>query len=44
LIYFNFLREKIGDDFEYVVDDYVLYVPIVEMYIADTASVKSRNN
>ena len=40
----SFLREKVGDDFEFAVDDYVLYVPMVEMYIADIAGVKSRNH
>lgn len=40
----SFIRESIGDGFEFHIDDYLQYAPIVEMYIADIAGVKSRNH
>lgn len=38
------LRTKVGNDFEFSVDDYAQYVPIAEMYIADLAGVRSKNH
>jgi len=38
------IRNKVGDDFEFHIDDYVQYAPIVQMYIADAAGMKSRNH
>ncbi len=38
------IRRKVGDDFEFHIDDYVQYAPIVQMYIADAAGMKSRNH
>ncbi len=35
---------RVGDDFEFHIDDYVQYFPIVEMYIADAVGIKSRNH
>ncbi len=38
------IRNRVGDDYEFHIDDYFQYVPIVQMYIADAAGMKSRNH
>ena len=38
------IRNKVGDDFEFHIDDYVQYAPIVQMYVADAVGMKSRNH
>ncbi len=38
------LRNKVGNTYECKIDNYLLYVPIAEMYIADLAGVKSKNH
>jgi len=38
------LRNRVGNDFEFSIDDYAQYIPIAEMYIADIMGVKSKNH
>ena len=38
------LRDMVGHTYEFRIDDYIQYLPIAEMYIADIAGVKSRNH
>jgi hypothetical protein len=38
------LRSNVIEDFHLSVDDYLQYVPIAEMYLADALGVKSRNH
>ncbi len=38
------LRNKVGNNYELRVDDYLQYIPIVEMYSADLLGFKSKNN
>ncbi len=38
------LREKVGNDYEFPIDDYILFVPIVQMYAADALGMKAKNH
>ena len=38
------LRDKVADDFNYHIDDYLQYVPVVELYLADILGAKSKNH
>ncbi len=38
------LRDAVGNNYEFRIDNYLQYAPIVEMYIADIAGVKSKNH
>ncbi|WP_111709543.1 phosphatase PAP2 family protein [Lutibacter citreus] len=38
------LRNKIGNSYNTKIDDYLLHVPIAQMYIADLMGVKSKNH
>ena len=38
------MRNKVGNDYEFRIDDYIQYVPIAEMYIADAVGIKARNH
>lgn len=38
------LRNKVGNDYEFRIDDYLQYVPIVEMYSSDLLGVKATNH
>lgn len=38
------LRNLVGNDYYYGIDDYTRYVPIAEMYVADLMGVKSRSH
>ena len=38
------IRNKVGDDFELTIDNYIQYAPIAELYIADMMGVKSKNH
>ena len=38
------IRNKVGDDYEFAIDEYTQYVPIAEMYIADLVGIKSKNH
>ncbi|MBK7094297.1 MAG: phosphatase PAP2 family protein [Saprospiraceae bacterium] len=38
------LRNKVGNNYELHIDDYLQYVPIIEMYSADLLGVKSKNH
>lgn len=38
------LRNKVGNDFHFPIDDYLQYAPIVEMYTADILGRKARNH
>jgi hypothetical protein len=38
------LRNKVGNDFEFSIDDYAQYAPIAEMYLADVMGVKAKNH
>lgn len=38
------LRNKVGNDYEFRIDDYLQYVPIVEMYASDLLGVKAKNH
>ena len=40
----NAIREQVGSDFTTTIDDYLWYVPLVEMYSADLLGVKSKNH
>lgn len=38
------IRAKVGNDFQFRIDDYFQLVPIAEMYIADALGVKAKNH
>lgn len=38
------LRNKVGNDYEFRIDDYLKYVSIVEMYASDFLGVKAKNH
>jgi hypothetical protein len=38
------IRNKVGNTFEFKIDDYIQYAPILEMYAADALGVKSKND
>ena len=38
------LRNKVGNDYKFRIDDYLLYMPVAEMYIADVFGVKAKNH
>ncbi|TXB63683.1 phosphatase PAP2 family protein [Vicingus serpentipes] len=38
------LRNKVGNDYEFRIDDYIQYAPIAEMYIADALGIKAKNH
>ena len=38
------VRNAVGNDFAFALDDYTRYVPIVEMYAADAFGVESKNH
>ena len=38
------IRNKVGNDFVFHIDDYIQYIPIAELYIADILKVKSKNH
>ncbi len=38
------VRNVVGNDFSFAIDDYARYAPIFEMYIADISGVKSKNH
>jgi len=38
------LRDKVGNDFEFRIDDYAQYAPIAQMYLADIMGVKAKNH
>ena len=38
------LRNKVGNDYKFRIDDYLLYLPVAEMYIADVLGVKAKNH
>ncbi|RXP44590.1 phosphatase PAP2 family protein [Lutibacter sp. HS1-25] len=40
----NDLRDAVGNNFQTSVDDYLLFVPIVQMYAADAFGMKAKNH
>ncbi|RLD90220.1 MAG: hypothetical protein DRJ09_04960, partial [Bacteroidetes bacterium] len=38
------LRNAVGNDYEFRIDDYLLFVPVAELYIADIVGAKSKNH
>ena len=38
------MRNKVGNDYEFKIDDYIQYAPIAEMYIADAIGSKAKNH
>ncbi len=38
------LRNKVGNEFNFPIDDYVQFAPIAQMYLADLVGVKSKNH
>ncbi len=38
------IRNSVGNNYEFPIDDYLVFIPAVEMYIADVAGVKSKNH
>lgn len=38
------LRDKVGSDYEFPIDDYMLFVPIAQMYVADAFGMKAKNH
>lgn len=38
------LRDKVGNDFQTSVDDYLLFVPVVQMYAADAFGMTAKNH
>lgn len=38
------IRNGVGNDFSTTVDDYILFVPVVQMYAADALGVKAKNH
>ena len=39
-----FLRNRVGNQFEFKIDDYIQYAPIVQLYLADVCNVKAENH
>ena len=40
----NSIRNQVGNNFEFRIDDFIQYAPIAEMYIADAVGVRARNH
>ncbi|MEN8137185.1 MAG: phosphatase PAP2 family protein [Bacteroidota bacterium] len=38
------LRNKVGNEFEYHIDDVTQYIPIVELYLADALKIEAKNH
>ena len=38
------VRNSVGNDFEFAIDDYIQYVPIAEMYGADLLGIEAKNH
>ena len=38
------IRKKVGDDFEFKVDNHLLYIPIIQLYAGAAAGLKTKNN
>lgn len=38
------LRDGVGSDYEFPIDDYILFVPIVQMYAADAFGMEAKNH
>ncbi len=38
------IRNQVGNNYENHIDDYIQYVPIAEMYIADACGIKAKNH
>jgi hypothetical protein len=38
------LRNKVGNDYQFTIENYLQYAPIAELYIADLAGAKSKNH
>jgi hypothetical protein len=38
------LRNKVGNNYEFRIDDYLQYAPIIEMYTADALGIKAKNH
>ncbi|HET8858520.1 phosphatase PAP2 family protein [Marivirga sp.] len=38
------IRAKVGNDFQFRIDDYFQFAPIVEMYFADALNIKAKNH
>jgi len=38
------LRNGVGNDYEFPIDDYILFAPIVQMYAADAFGMKAKNH
>ncbi|MFD1293190.1 phosphatase PAP2 family protein [Lutibacter holmesii] len=38
------IRDKVGEDYEFPIDDYILFMPVAQMYAADVLGVKAKNH
>lgn len=38
------LRNSVGNDYSFPIDDYILFVPIAQMYVADAFGMKAKNH
>jgi predicted membrane channel-forming protein YqfA (hemolysin III family) len=38
------LRNKVGNTYEFKIDNYVQFMPIAEMYVADAFKIKAKNH
>ena len=38
------IRKKVGDDFEFKIDNHLLYTPIIQLYAGGVAGLKTKNN
>ena len=38
------IRNRVGNDYEFKIDDYLIYAPAIEMYLADALGAKSKNH
>lgn len=38
------IRNSVGNDFEFAIDDYIQYVPMIEMYGADLLGIEAKNH
>ncbi len=38
------IRNKVGNEYDFPIDDYVQYIPIIEMYAADAFGVQAKNH
>jgi hypothetical protein len=38
------IRNSVGNNYSFPIDDYIQFAPVVEMYVADMAGVKSKNH